>query len=358
LKRYFPGVRSPSRFLLIVLGLCCATVPSPLLARQESLTVSGTVRDSATGAPVPYALVALVGTELQVFAGESGRFTLSGLRGGALTLRIQQIGYRPARITLTERQRTDGTAPLVVMLARQPVVLPEVVVKGHVCSGVEALEAEAEGGSILDEAFKNAERLLALERSYPFLMAFQKRVTVLDSLGERTGGWVDTVYYDSRRLTGYRKGRVLPLNEPRGRLESASYFTTSDLAREEFRKTHCFWYAGRDSSIEGFPGYRIDFAPRADVKSVDWAGSLIIDTVAMLPLRSEARMVNLPTRGTRFKSSICSVLFSPITPTLVLELQFACVHSHRTEPPMVVVQMWNRIRSSFIGRSPIDTVRR
>jgi hypothetical protein len=351
-------VRFPSRILLILSGLFGATGQSVLVARQGEGTVSGTVRDSATGAPVPYALVGVVGSELQVFAGESGRFTLSGLRGGALTLRVQQIGYRPARITLTDRERSGGAASVMVTLARQPVVLPEVVVRGHVCSGVEALEQEAEGGSILDEAFKNAERLLALERSYPFLMAFQKRVTILDSLGERTGGWIDTIYYDSRSLAGYRKGRVLPLNEPKGRPESARYFTTSDLAREEFRKTHCFWYAGRDSSIEGFPGYRIDFAPRADVKSVDWAGSLVIDTIAMLPLKSEARMVNLPRRGTRFKSSICSVLFNPITPTLVLELQFACVHTHRTEPPIVVVELWNRIRNSFIGRSPLDSIRR
>ena len=78
-------------------------------------------------------------------------------------------------------------------LARQAVVLPEVVVQGSVCTGVEELASEAEGGSILDEAFKNAERLLAVERSYPFRVAFQRATTILDSVRQRTGGFPSSI---------------------------------------------------------------------------------------------------------------------------------------------------------------------
>ena len=125
-------------------------------------------------------------------------------------------------------------------------------------------------------------------------------------------------------------------------------------AREEFRKSHCFWYAGRDTSIEGFPAYRIDFAPEADIKSVDWAGSLLIDSVSMRLLRSEARMVNLPPRGTTFVSASCTVFYNPIAPTLVQEFQAACIHSHRTRPPRMVVERWMLIRSQFLGRRPVE----
>ncbi len=319
-------------------------------------TLIGTVRDSTTGLPVSYALIIVVGKDQQVFAGESGRFTLRGLGGGSVTLRIQQIGYRPARITVSVHLRSAGAnPPLLITLARQAVLLPEVVVQGSVCTGVEELAPDAEGGSILDEAFRNAERLLAVERSYPFRVAFQRATTLLDSTRQRTGGWIDTVYYDSRSLTGYRKGRVLPLNPPRGRTENARYFTTSDMAREEFRKSHCFWYAGRDSSLEGFPGYRIDFAPRAAIKSVDWAGSLLIDSLTMRLLKSEARMVNLPPKGTTFTAAVCTVFYNPIAPTLVQEFQAACVHSHRTTPPQLVVERWLLVRSTFLGRTPVDT---
>lgn len=349
-------VTTSAGFLAALLLLVTGSVAGVAAQEKDEGVLTGTVRDSASGAPVAYALVIVVDMDQQVFAGESGRFTLTGLGRGEVTLRVQQIGYRPVRITV--QMARDGATAVSIVLARQAVVLPEVVVHGSVCTGVEELGTDAEGGSILDEAFKNAERLLAMERSYPFRVAFQRATTILDSTRQRVGGWIDTVHYDSRSLTGYRKGRVLPLNPPRGRRENAKYFTTSDLAREEFRKSHCFWYAGRDSTVEGFPGYRIEFAPREGIRSVDWAGSFLIDSLTMRLMRSEARMVNLPPRGTTFTSATCTVFYNPIAPTLVQEFQAACVHAHRTVPPRVVVERWLLVRSTFLGRTPVDTLSR
>lgn len=345
----------PAPLLVVCLQLAGGAVAGASPREQEEGVLTGTVRDSASGAPVSYALILVVGKDQQVFAGESGRFTLTGLGRGEVILRVQQIGYRPVRITVPFTR--GQAAPLTIELVRQAVVLPEVVVRGSVCTGVEQMGADAEGGSILDEAFKNAERLLAMERSYPFRVAFQRATTILDSTRQRVAGWIDTVHYDSRSLTGYRRGRVLPLNPPRGRTENAKYFTTSDLAREEFRKSHCFWYAGRDATVEGFPGYRIEFAPRDGIRSVDWAGSFLIDSLTMRLLRSEARMVNLPPKGTTFTSATCTVFYNPIAPTLVQEFQAACVHAHRTTPPSMVVERWLLVRSAFLGRTPVDTLR-
>ena len=342
--------------VLAALLLVTGSVAGVAAQGTDEGVLTGTVRDSASGAPVAYALVMAVDKDQQVFAGESGRFTLTGLGRGEVVLRVQQIGYRPVRI-MVQMARDRATA-VTIVLARQAVVLPEVVVHGSVCTGVEELGTDAEGGSILDEAFKNAEWLLAMERSYPFRVAFQRATTILDSTRQRVGGWIDTVHYDSRSLTGYRKGRVLPLNPPRGRTENAKYFTTSDLAREEFRKSHCFWYAGRDTTIEGFPGYRIEFAPREGIRSVDWAGSFLIDSLTMRLMRSEARMVNLPPRGTTFTSATCTVFYNPIAPTLVQEFQAACVHAHRTVPRRIVVERWLLVRSVFLGRTPVDTLSR
>jgi hypothetical protein len=350
------GITVPWVFLAALLVPAGGSVASLTAQEGGDAMLTGIVRDSASGTPVGYALVIVVGKDQQVFAAESGRFSLTGLARGDITLRVQQIGYRPVRITVPGGR--DRTTPLTILLARQAVVLPEVVVHGNVCTGVEEMGADAEGGSILDEAFKNAERLLAMERSYPFRVAFQRATTILDSTRQRVGGWIDTVHYDSRSLTGYRKGRVLPLNPPRGRTENAKYFTTSDLAREEFRKSHCFWFAGRDTTVEGFPGYRIAFAPRAEIRSVDWAGSFLIDSLTMRLMRSEARMVNLPPKGTTFTSATCTVFYNPIAPTLVQEFQAACVHAHRTVPPRVVVERWLLVRSAFLRRTPVDTLSR
>ena len=335
---------------LLAFELSALLLPRPA-AGQEG-TVTGTVRDSTTRGPVGYALISVVGGEQQVFAGESGRFTLTGLPRGALTLRIQQIGYRPVRVTVTVG--SGPMAPLVIDLYRQPVVLPEVLVRGDVCTGVEELAPDAAGGSILDDAFRNAERVSALERSYPFRMAYERNRTVLDSLLQRLDGGVDTVHYDSRSVGPYRKGRVLPLNMPKNSKERIRYFNISDLAQAEFRKSHCFWFAGRDSSIEGFPAYRINFATRKDVRSVDWAGSMLIDSVSSRLIRSEARLINLPSRGTVFRSLSCTAFYNPIAPTLVLEFQVACIHSHRTTPPQTVVERWIRVKTTFLGRQPVE----
>ena len=45
--------------------------------RQDSAgSITGVVRDSASGLPVGYALIIVVGKDQQVFAGESGRLHL------------------------------------------------------------------------------------------------------------------------------------------------------------------------------------------------------------------------------------------------------------------------------------------
>src|SRR6188474_1379219 len=119
----------PSVFLATLLLPAGGSVSGAAAQERDEAVLTGMVRDSASGAPVGYALVIVVGKDLQVFAGESGRFTLTGLGRGEITLRVQQIGYRPVRITVPSAR--DRATALIIHLARQPVVLPEVVVHGN-----------------------------------------------------------------------------------------------------------------------------------------------------------------------------------------------------------------------------------
>ncbi|HSB55314.1 MAG TPA: carboxypeptidase regulatory-like domain-containing protein, partial [Gemmatimonadales bacterium] len=334
-------------------------VIAPMAAAQTGVpapggTLLGVVQDSATGRPLGLALLTVQGREARVFASESGRFSLSGLPAGEVTIRVSQIGFRAAtlRLVLDTRANAPAGAPLVVRLARQAFRLPEIVVVGDACPTVEHLEESGESGTILDEAFTNAERLLALERDYPYSGAFQRLTTLLDETQSRVGGWVDTVRYDSRRLRGYRKGEVVEMSRRADRSDVANYFTTSDIAREEFRRNHCFWFAGRDS-LSGFQAFRIDFAPRTSVKTADWAGSLLIDSATMVLLRSESHLVNLPTRST-FASAVCRVLYRQLAPTLAHEFQAQCVSTVRRNPP-IVVERWLLVDFSFLGRTPVGT---
>jgi hypothetical protein len=314
-------------------------------------TLTGVVRDSATGRPVGYALVVLLERDQRVFASEAGKFALTGLLSGRATLRVQQIGYRALTLVLNvdaDPGVLSGAPALVLTLARQPVVLPEIRVQGAVCTGTIQLAGSLEPEG-LEEIFKNADRLVTLQRDYPFRETYEELRTVYGPAGEMLEGRVDTSRYDSRSTYRYRPGAVI--DRGRNREESASYFQVSDLALDPFRKTHCFWYSGGDS-LEGAQAYRFQFAPLKRVKSIDWAGSLWIDSSSMVLIRSEAHLVNLPPRGTSFEWASCTVLYQQIVPTLVTPSQARCVTRRKGEPPHTAVARWLLIDHNFIGRRP------
>ena len=343
-------IRSGLPHLLLFAGVASASAQTS--ARAPSGTLRGMVQDSATGAPVGYALVVLLGGDQQAFTSESGRFSLSRLAPGKAQLRVQQIGYRARTLTLeidTQSGGVDGSSGLVIRLARQVIVLPEISVEGQSCLGMRDLGSTApETGTILGEAYLNAERILALERKYPFVLEFQRVVTRLDSAYDRIDGRVDTLVKDSRTYLPYRAGKVLD----RGVRERVAAFTSSDFAGEEFQRTHCFWYAGRDS-LEGFPGYRIDFAPKPEIKSPDWSGSMLVDSASMALLRTETQLVNLPPTGTNFLTASCTIFYQPIVPSLPQEFQVRCVSSQRGGPPHFRVERWLLINRRFTGKTPL-----
>ena len=327
-------------------------------ARAPSGTLRGVVQDSATGEPVGYALVVLLGRDQQIFTSGSGRFSLTNLAGGRARLRVRQIGYRAQTLTLEVDilpGAGDPSPGLVVRLARQTVVLPEISVEAKSCLDLKDVGSTApEAGTLLNEAFQNAERILALERKYPFVLEFQRVVTLLDSSYNRIDGRVDTLRKDSRTYLPYRAGKVLE----RGvrRRDRVAAFTSSDFAGEEFQRTHCFWYAGRDS-VEGFPGYRIDFAPKPEITSPDWAGSMLVDSASLGLLRTETRLVNLPRTGTDFLTANCTIFYQPIVPSLPQEVQVRCVSSQRGGPPHIRVERWLLINRQFTGKTPVEPER-
>ena len=94
------GITVPWVFLAALLVPAGGSGASLTAQEGGDAMLTGIVRDSASGTPVGYALVIVVGKDQQVFAAESGRFSLTGLARGDITLRVQQIGYRPVRITV------------------------------------------------------------------------------------------------------------------------------------------------------------------------------------------------------------------------------------------------------------------
>jgi len=314
-------------------------------------TLTGVVQDSASGLPIGYALVVLTSPPLRVFASEGGRFTLSGVTQGRTTIRVQQIGYRAVTLTLDidNNPAATGAPGLAVRLTRQVFQLPEIIVEGDVCSGERERSGYAEDG-LLGEVYQNAERLFTLQEDYPFEETYQETTARYDTGGTPIDGRVDTGRYDSRRILRYERGHVTVREGP-FRVESALYFQPSDLARNEFRRTHCFWYAGNDS-VAGAVAYHFEFAPLKSVKSIDWAGSLFIDSVSRVLVRSEAHLVNLTRRNSSFRTASCTLAYRQVVPTLVTPEQARCVSRHEDKQPYTTVARWLLINFRFLGRTP------
>ncbi len=106
-------VRSSIRFLgraaLIALTVS-TTVALQAAARQESLTIAGSVVDSRSGNPLGGAVVHIRGTDIAAVTDASGQFRLSGVAAGAYTLSVSRTGFGPRnfRFEAQPEQATDG----------------------------------------------------------------------------------------------------------------------------------------------------------------------------------------------------------------------------------------------------------
>ncbi len=106
-------------FLLLLAVLTAGTL------RAQNMTLKGTVTDSITGEPLPYASLLLQGTGLGCVTDGNGQFSLVLPRRNG-TLRVSFMGYRTKDIGISSRQ---ASTELAIVLSPDGVSLKEVVVK-------------------------------------------------------------------------------------------------------------------------------------------------------------------------------------------------------------------------------------
>ena len=106
-------------FLLLVAVLATG------MLHAQNMTLKGTVTDSITGEPLPYASLLLQGTGLGCVTDGNGQFSLVLPRKGG-TLRVSFMGYRTKDIGLSSRQ---ASVDMAISLSPDGVSLKEVVVK-------------------------------------------------------------------------------------------------------------------------------------------------------------------------------------------------------------------------------------
>jgi outer membrane receptor protein involved in Fe transport len=105
----------------IVAG-ACVQIATALPAQQiPTGRIVGRVIDAATGQGIPDAGVQVVGTTKGVQSGVDGRFTLSSVDAGTITLQVRRVGYAPKTVTgllLNGGQTLEQNVTLAVAAAR------------------------------------------------------------------------------------------------------------------------------------------------------------------------------------------------------------------------------------------------
>ncbi len=87
-----------SLLTLVIFGLTVGSVEA------QERTLRGTVTDSVNAAPVAGVSVAVQGTDLGALTDGDGRFSISGVPSGQVTLQVQRIGYRSKEVSVPAGQ--------------------------------------------------------------------------------------------------------------------------------------------------------------------------------------------------------------------------------------------------------------
>ena len=139
-------MRSKALLAFVVLALA-----SPSLLEAQSVT--GVVRDQATGTPVEAAQVFLEGLNLGGLTQASGQFLILNVPVGTHTLTVQSLGYRAESVTVTVA--AGQTVVRNIFLDQQALQLDEVVVTGT--AGASRVREIGNSVGVLDAAIAEVE---------------------------------------------------------------------------------------------------------------------------------------------------------------------------------------------------------
>lgn len=120
--------RQAPRMVLFVLACATALWQAPAGAPIAGGELRGTVRDAATGEPLPGANVLVEGTVIGASCDRRGRFALLGLPPGSYTVTVSLVGYERRRSTVTIG--AEAPAELDVPLTLTAVGTEAVIVTG------------------------------------------------------------------------------------------------------------------------------------------------------------------------------------------------------------------------------------
>ena len=145
---------------------------------QDTGVLEGRVTE-ASGAPVPDALITVVGTQRGTRTGDDGQYRVASLRAGDVMVRVTRLGYaavaRPVTIVAAQTARLD------VQLAPAAVIIDEVVI-----TATGESQRRRESGNTVNTVTPTAERL-ATSTTVSQLLEAQAPGVYINNAGGTTG---------------------------------------------------------------------------------------------------------------------------------------------------------------------------
>ena len=267
------------------------------------------VVDSASRLPLPNAEVSTPSRRRLTDAEGNVRFPWP--EGGAISIRVRQLGFRYADRTLrrgTSRTATVDTA--IVALAPAAFALPQVVTKAEArCTAVQDSATMALSKSTMELLRFGAEQYNSFRAAYPFHVSLVRR-TVRSAVFKGPRAEVAPESAESESYGDpYLPGQVI-LRTRVGYYVPVLF--VSALADSAFWARHCF-VANGVHSRDGHRVIRLDFTPSRGVREPEWEGSAWLDSAASVLRRVDFRLVNIrdPRAPRRFEGYTTFAMPSP-----------------------------------------------
>lgn len=211
---------------LSLLGLLA---PAATLSAQTVL--SGVVRDSATGAPIPHAEVLITALNRREVADAQGRFTMHTVPGGRHLVLVRAIGYRamgqPVEVASIGTTRVEFTLTSEAVELDSVVVTERPSMRGVGTWGYQAFEERRRtrpGGIFLDSTFFRQNEALdmrgalrrggvPLDRRYGWFVVGRPSGTRFEC---RVAMWVDGMPVTGITIRDFHPGMVQAVEVYRG----------------------------------------------------------------------------------------------------------------------------------------------
>lgn len=349
----------------LLLGVL-SSLSTPISAQASNgsgATVSGVVRDDATGQPLPFSVVEIRGRSLQRFTTDSGRFRIAGLAPGPATLRVRHLGFTPREASFNLRAGQDSSVEIrltavAVNLAAMPI---------HASA---ACDDPGPPRAIDDSAFaavftqlrENADQYNLLATAYPFRALLARTLSAEQHNGALDVKNSDTVVFRSDREWPYQPGQIVAQpTDPRitgGRGDYVMHIPTLDvLADSAFLANHCFGNAGLQT-VGGLALLRIDFraAERIDTPDVD--GSMYLDPKSYQIRRSVVRLSRRPRAIPYIDSATVTTTFAELYPSLPIvtgvESRNRLSYPFRPTAPRASIETQALVRLAWLHGKPGD----